>query len=302
MWAGAALAEAALTPGNVTWCELHFHARKFIFTADTTVKVELISAEMAVRELAAAPGHAPVMPADAQIVRIDLDTTGLGRHTHNTVWIEPMTGAALQTTSQEFGRRARYKTERFTDAGVAVVRNAPASGEEGQPADRWTKHSNEFIPFPDGDRQSVAISDSVALFWILATCPLAKPGDVTQVVVASRDQLVRVKISVAATRQIELDFDEHTSGSSRAIKETVAGLELTVTGSRFGHDAGKGDLEFVGFRGAVRILLDPTRRVPVEISGSVPMAGTVTVRLQDVTALLTGRRSVLPAKPAAVGR
>ena len=285
VWTSAALAGGAPAPERPAWRELHFRARKFIFTADTTVKVELAPAEAAARALAAASGHTPVMPACGQVARIELDTTGLGRHTRNTVWIEPTTAAALQTSSQELGNRARYKTQRFTDLGVAVARYAPARGEEDRPADRWTLHSDSFVPFPEADRGGVVVSDSVALFWILATRPLAKPGDSTQVLVMSRDQLLLVEIAVAATRSIRLDIDERTASGSRHVRESVEGLELTVSGSRFGPDKAESDLEFLGFTGKVRILLDPARRVPVEISGRVPKAGTVTVRLHDATLL-----------------
>jgi hypothetical protein len=125
----------------------------------------------------------------------------------------------------------------------------------------------------------------VALFWILATCPLAKPGDSSQLLVMSRDQLLRVEIRVAAARPIKLDIDERIAGRLHEIDETVAGLELVVSASRFGQDTATGDLEFLGFKGDVRILLDAKRRIPVEISGTVPRAGIVTARLQDVTPL-----------------
>jgi|WetSurMetagenome_2_1015567.scaffolds.fasta_scaffold166135_1 hypothetical protein len=281
-WAGAALAADSAAPERLAWKELHFRARKLIFTADTTVRVELVPSEAALRTLAAAPGHAPVMPAGAHVVRIELDTAGLGRHSRNTAWIEPGTGAALQTTSQEFGRRARFKTQRFTLDGVAVARYAPARGEEDRPADRWTQHADTFVPFPATDRQGAVVSDSVALFWILATRPLARPGDSARVLVLSRDQLLQVDISVAAVHPVTLDFDEVGGGGRRAVNDAVPALQLTLSGSRVGGDVA-GDLEFLGFKGNVRILLDAGRRVPVEISGTVPKAGFVTVRLQDVT-------------------
>ena len=281
-WTSAALAGGSLAPECLTWRELHFRARKFIFTADTTVKIRLVPAEAALQALAAAPGHTPVMPGGGHVVRIDLDTTGLGRHTRNTVWLEPTTGAALQTNSQEFGGRARFKTQRFTLDGVAVARYAPARGEEERPADRWTVHSDSFVPLPEADRNGAVVSDSVALFWILATGQLARPGDATQVLVLSRDQLLRVDIAVSAARQIRLDIDEHGGGGRRAVDAAVAGLQLTMSGSRVGAGGAAGDLEFLGFQGNVRILLDAQRRVPVEISGTVPRAGNVTVRLKDL--------------------
>ena len=42
---------------------------------------------------------------------------------------------------------------------------------------------------------------------------------------------------------------------------------------------GQADLELLGLRGRLELLLDPATRAPLELSGDVKIVGTVTLRL-----------------------
>lgn len=275
----------SLAPEHLRWSELRYHARKLIFTAETAVTAELVAAGPAADDLAAAVGRDPIVPAGDRLARIEIDTEAFGRHSRNTVLVEPASGAALQATSREFGKRARLKTQRFTAAGVAVVRARPEAGEEKHPVERWSRRSEEFLPFPAGGGESGAITDSVALFWLLATGPLERPGDTLRVRLLSGGHLVAVTIAVVRVTRTRVELVERRGGTSRRVAETVAALEVTVKPDPGGTASSDGDLEFLGMRGGVNILLDPVRRAPLEVSGRVPAAGTVTVRLRDVALL-----------------
>ena len=273
-----------LSPERLRWSELRYRARKLIFTAETRVRAEVIPATAA-RELVAATGHEPVAAAGEELVRVEIDTELFGRHSHNTVLLDPASGAALQSTSRESGKRARLKTQRFTADGIAVRRLRPAAGEESLPAARWSRSSEELLAFSPAAAGAAAISDSVALFWILATAPLERPGDRFGVRLVSGGRVVQVGIKVLALTWARLDAIERQDGTERRLAAPVTVLELLVDAER-GDAAGAGsDFEFLGMRGGVRILLDSVRRVPVEVSGRVPTAGAITVRLYDVTLL-----------------
>jgi len=69
----------------------------------------------------------------------------------------------------------------------------------------------------------------------------------------------------------------------RHVEAMVRALELTVDAEPVDPGGSGDDLEFLGMKGSVRIVLDPERRAPIEVSGRVPGAGTVVVRLQGVT-------------------
>jgi hypothetical protein len=265
------------------WRELHFHARKLILTADSWVRIEIESAATARSELVALSVPAPVEPAGDEIARVELESSLLGRRSRNTVWLEPATAAVLQTTIRDIGRRPRLKVQRFGAKGVLISRTTPAHGEEGLPSDRWSQRSESPLAFPDVDRGGVPVSDSVALFWILASGRIARPGDAVELAVIARSTLLVARVEARATREIELDFDEHAPSATRHVGGRVPGLELAVDAHPLAAGEEGADLEFLGMRGSVRILFDPARRLPVEVSGAVPNAGTVVVRLQDVT-------------------
>jgi hypothetical protein len=149
----------------------------------------------------------------------------------------------------------------------------------------WSRRSEEFLAFPRDDVGDGAITDSVALFWVLATGPLERPGDTLRVRLVTGGHLVPVMIAAVAVRRTRVELVERRAGATRRVAETVAALELTVNRDRHGAAASGGEIEFLGMRGGVRILLDLVRRVPLEVSGKVPSAGAVTVRLQEVAVL-----------------
>jgi hypothetical protein len=279
---GTTAAVSPLDPARLTWRELHYRARKFIFTAETTVKAEVVPAETAAGELLRVDGRQAVQPAAGQLVRIGLDTTALGRHTRYRVWLQPGTGAALQSTGQEFGRRARFKVIRFTTGGVVVARFAPARGQDDEPADRWTERADSFVPLTEDDSHTAAVTDSEALFWVLSIGTLAAPGDSVELAVVSRNQLVLVTISVRGSIPVKVDFDEWDHDAPRHVEGSLQALELAVDARSLGSDPSADELEFLGMKGSIRIVLDPRLRVPLEISGRVPGAGIVVVRLRDV--------------------
>jgi hypothetical protein len=273
----------AAEPDVPRWRELHFQARKLIVTADTWVRLDVLSAAAAAKELVVLAGPAPLAPRGERVVRVELETSLLGRRTRNSAWLEPASAAVLQTVSRDIGTRPRLKIQRFGEEGVAIARSTPGRGEEGLPSDRWTQRSAATLVLPAVGRAGVPVSDSVALFWILASGRLARPGDTVEVTVLSRSRLLVASVVVKAAHRLDLDFDERSAAGDRHVGERLDGLELAIDARPLDPAAGGADFEFLGLKGSVRILLDPTRRLPVEVSGAVPNVGTVVVRLQDVT-------------------
>jgi len=272
----------ALDPRRLRWSELRFVARKLVFTAETTVRAEVLPAG-AVGMLAAIPGHAALAPAGELLARVEVDTRLLGRHTHNGAVLDAASGAALQASSREFGRRARVKVQRFAADGVSVQRARPAPGEERRPPEAWSRRSEEFLAFPAAAPEAGVATDSVALFWLLATGPPALPGESLAVRLLSGGRPLAVTIRALATRNVRLELVERRPGGARRVVETIAALDLLVDAAQGAAADPDDELEFLGMRGGVRILLDPVRGVPVEVSGRVPSAGAITVRLQEAT-------------------
>jgi hypothetical protein len=66
------------------------------------------------------------------------------------------------------------------------------------------------------------------------------------------------------------------SGKVQALRLSLKGLP--VPGGKTGDD----DLELLGLRGQLELLLDPETRAPLQLSGTVKVVGSVTLRLAAV--------------------
>ena len=271
-----------LDPGRLRWSELHYRARKLLFSAEVRVRAEVVATAAAAARLEAVPGHSGLSPGGGQVVRLELESSLLGRRTLTAALLEPGSAAALQTETRESGRRARLKTQRFGSEGVAIARRRPADGEATLPEQRWSRHSLEVVALPPPAAGAAAVSDPLALFWVLATAPLERVGDSWQLRLLSDGRLLAVTARVVGRVQRTLVVGERRGAVKRRIEQPVVALELSVDAEPVVPDDPGAELEFLGLQGDVRIVLDPARRVPIEVSGRVPGAGAVVVRLQDL--------------------
>ena len=107
-------------------------------------------------------------------------------------------------------------------------------------------------------------------------------GDKIQVPVFSRNHLILVEVTVEGVGKARVDYVETSPSGKRKVKKTVEALRLKIDSRHLDPDSDEGDFEFLGLRGDVEILLDKTTRVPLQVSGRVPVAGSVHIRLQRV--------------------
>jgi hypothetical protein len=280
--AGAADGGAAI-PAPPRWSELRFVARKLLLTAETTVRVaEIAAGDAGLVDVPGLDGRAPAGPG---VARVEVDSRALGRHTVTTALLDATDGAALQTVTRESGKRAREKVQRFAADTVAVTRARPAAGQEKLPVARWSRRSAERLPLPAAAPGEPPMTDSAGLFWLLATAPLVRPGDTLPVRLWSGGRVIATEVRVKARTQAALAIRERRNGAVRAVERTVPALELVIAAAGPGDGAEDEEVELLGLRGRVRVVLDAERRFPIELSGRVPKAGAVTVRLQEATLL-----------------
>jgi hypothetical protein len=265
------------------WSELRFVARRLLLTAETTVRVS----EVAVGDTALVdvPGLAGRTPSGDRVARVEVESRLLGRHTVAAVLLDPLDGAALQSVTREFGKRAREKVQRFGAAAVAVARARPAEGETRLPVERWSRRSSERLPLPAAAPGEPLATDSAALLWLLATAPLARPGDTLPVRLWSGGRVIAAEVRVEARTQAVLAIRERRGGRDRDVERTVPALVLVIAAAGPGDGAEDEEVEVLGLRGRVRVVLDAERRFPIELAGRVPKAGAVTVRLQEAALL-----------------
>ena len=183
-------------PEPVPWSRLEYRGSKLMFSANSEIELERIPASEAVTELITPAPRPALMPIADETVLLSLRTTGLGRESLLTMWLEPP-GSALQRISTEVGKRYRYSVYRFAKDGVYQTRRYPANkNEHALPPEQWAQESNSFHEYSEACGNPCSVSGPAALFYLLAISPIRGPGDTVEFLVFTSKGLAKVEIGV----------------------------------------------------------------------------------------------------------
>lgn len=264
--------EAPFDARDVSWNRLEFTARKFLFSAKTEVRLRPVATSEAAAEWVQSPQGKAVEAAGPEVMEVTIESTGFGVST-NRVWFNPARADALQRSKLK--PKSYRKAGRFLEDGVFVLRSSPVDKvEAGGPPAQWTKLQQYSYPRPRGG--CPVVSEPSVLFYMLS----ARKGDKPfRICVFSNKKIIPISIETAGTEQVRVDYQQTRESSSSAEhrKGSVQALRLTVRPV----DGGDGELELMGLKGDVEILLDKTLRIPLEVRGDTDV-GSVKAKLTAV--------------------
>lgn len=295
LWSALVLAPALSAPlraetleledldlSRIRWSELAYRAKKLGFSATTELKLAMVPAATAAAEMVAASQGEAVAPV-GEILMLSMATKGVGQDSLVRIWMDPTNGAAVQRDQHDRGKKKRWRVYSYTDEGVGVLTRRPKAGESDREHGSWSERDERFTEYPAWLGRGVLVTEPGAIFFIAAAAPLDDVGDMIQVPVFSRNNLILVELSVERVDRIKVDYAELSSfGGERRVKGTVEVLRLKVDSRHLDPDSAEGDFEFLGLKGDVQIFLDKKTRAPLQISGRVPIAGNVNIRVQRV--------------------
>lgn len=278
----AAAGETGFSPERVPWQEISFYGSKFGISLRADLTLEPISAAEAASELLPSRRGAGIgAPADGALV-VTLGSEVLNRHSDIRLLVDPSTGAALQRVQTESGRKQRIKSLRYGERGISTVRTRPAEGEKNLPAERWTDVREEGEDYPALPAGGLRVSDPTALFYVIAASGIERPGDSVEVPIFSDDRLLLVEAKALDLRRVEVDYERGDGSTWQRVEGPATALRLSLDARVVGAEGGDASFELAGLRGDVEMLLDPLTRTPLQLSGKVPYAGTVTIRVRRV--------------------
>lgn len=271
-------------PARVRWSRLDLRASKLAVTATSEVGIRTESVSQAVGRWLGSPAGQPLMPEGSEVVRIELRSEILGKSSELDLWVDRFSGAAIQRSQLETGKKVRqhrHRSLRFTDTGVFNSTYRAADDTVEKPYTEWAL-SESFEPHPVGLARGVVVTEPSALFYFLAVADLDREGDRLTTFVFSKNRVMRVELVVQGTTEIEVDYTEVTDAGERDVKGRREVVRIRLDGSPVGEQGSERDFEFLGLRGDVEIFLEPNRRIPLQISGRIRYVGKGHVRLQRV--------------------
>jgi hypothetical protein len=281
---GLASANAStFDPARVGWAEVRMTASKLFLTAEATVRLRTLPATRIVNDLKDAPGATPIAPGP-DVLELVYDTRGAGRRSLLTLLMDPLSGAALQRTQVEAEGRFRQRIYRFGDLGAYQRSRYPASNAEKRlPPARWTDTSEDLRRYPDPPAGRPVV-EPTGLLYLVAAADLDQSGDSLEVLVFRRRDTQVVRIEVVKPKPVDVHYDELWPMGTIQRREQLQPIRLILRGlPQPGAAAGEDDqLELLGLRGRLELLLDPVTRAPLQLSGNVKVIGTVTLKLAAV--------------------
>jgi len=275
---------ADLDPGRISWSDLHFHASKFFISIDADVALaDVPSSE--VDGLLMVPGEGEAVAVVGPTKGLSFTTDFFGRNSSTEVLLNADSGATLQRTSHDSGKRNRHRIYRYTDVGAYQKTWWPVGdAEEDLPTDQWrqwSKFEEGLRPFAEAIHGELVI-DPGALLYIVGAAPLDKAGDSIEILAYARKNVHRVHVEVAGMEQIRVKYDQVGGASPGRKKGKVNAIKLLVRGQMVDDGDSDDQFELLGLRGDIDIHIDPETRAPIQIEGNVKIAGHAIMRLTGI--------------------
>ena len=257
------------------WQRLEFEAKKLFLTAGAAVEFESV-ADVPVDERC--EGRPP-MPGSAALIRIE--STMFGRRSESSLWFDPGSLKAHLRVQEERGGRNRYKRYTFCRGSVEAERATPNPGEAGLPVAEWTHRYPLHHPVPSA--LEAPLSEPSALLHLvgrLAALP-SGAGEQTSwtVPMFSNRRVLAVRIE-RAPETVTAPPSFSVAGGQAPAQLTL--VRFAMTPMAYGPEGSAEDFELLGLEGAIEIVAARELQAPVSISGRLPPAGRVTVRLRHV--------------------
>ena len=276
--------DVALEPARVGWSEIRMTASKLFLTAQASVALRTLPGATAQADLLSTPvaDFTPLAPG-SDVLELVYDASGVGQKSRITLLMDPLSGAALQRTQHGQEGKLRFRTYRFGLEGAYQRTRRPANAsEESLMPTRWTDVSEGLrtYPVPPGTQPVI---EGTGLLYAIAAAPLDKPGDAIELLVFRRHDTQAVRIEVLPPDEITVRYDElwprgaiQRTGRMRALRLSLQGLPVP------GGNSEDDELEVLGLKGRLDLFLDPETRAPLQLSGTVKLLGTVTLKLAAV--------------------
>ena len=270
----------------VSWYRLELAARKLFWGARVTIGVRRVPASTVAGELREIPrGAATLRPADlVDLVQVR-SKLPFGRSEEATVWLDPATGAVLQSEKLTGRRRPYWKLRRYGPRGYFQWREAPANAREKEKARAsWSAKSRDWVAWSPPPPANATVTSSYALLYLLSASRLDRKGGRRQLLLSSHGRLVELRFESGKASREDVGFDVVGPEGRRRRRNRILTRHVQGSARWLGHESTDEapDTGFLGMRGPLSVLVEVGTGIPVRIEGRSKGIGRLVVRLRSV--------------------
>lgn len=278
-----ALSELDLDPSDVSWDRL-------------VLQAEEGRAEVALRKVPRAEAEAMFTTDLALKMFEDEDPTVMlmtasiavedpDRIYRTEVWFVGEDATAFQRIRDRIGKKGSRKTFRYFEDGVHRIRVDPRNrSEEKLPVRQWTRVREHLFAYGAGRSDCPAVLDPTELLYAISAGAFTHEDDeALEVCVFNKKTLFRVQVRVNGAESFQANYTEVEEGSRNRVAREISARRIVLKAVPDPAARRKPDpFEFFEMRSDIEILLDPSSRLPLKISGEVSGVG-VAFTLTEVT-------------------
>ena len=281
--------QLVLDANRVPWTSLTYQARSFMVDVDVDVSLESLPAEEVKASLIEArQGDALQIPGQGAFkltnhIIIDSIVQPPVKIV-NQVWFDPRDATVLGRMRLRQGEDDFKKTYRFTQQGVFRHRIEPSDEKEARKdPEAWTDVRDTFYAYNIDQLGCVNVSERLLLIYVASAAEQFEDNKPLFLCVFAKRQLFQVKLEPAGIHSVKVDYIEKNQQAKHQRKGKVDAQKILLESQPLKSDLPKVEnFSFLGFHKKIAFLIEPASKLPLQISGEMPRAGKVTVKLHKV--------------------
>jgi len=280
---------SAFNPSQVGWTRLLFKGKTFVGKVSVEVQLAFIPPDEAQRVLITSPKGIPISMESPNVVRLTvhrtIDSTFSSKITEeDKIWFNPIQASVLGRIRLRRGDDDFLKMYRFTDLGVFRIQKEPAHKNELKLSpDKWTNIGENFYDLDRKQMECAITSERSILLYAASAGEFSNNSQPVSLWAFGKRQLHRVRLSADGLQSLKVNYLEKKQDAEVTKQAKVDALKIALQAQPL--DTDLDDMEnfsFLGLRKNIAIFLDPTSRLPLQISGKLPKLGTVHLKLSAV--------------------
>ncbi len=284
-----------LNTNKVLWTNLQYKASLLFISLKANVSYQTLTSEQANQQLNIDKTTAKEWPVSTLNHQITMQTDLLGTHSAIDL-IMNNSGSAIQRTSLMTGRKNYYHQINYLNGIINSIKKRPLKKNEKHLGFKnWTDTSINNFQL-NSVQQELLITEAEAIFYIIATSKMSKPGDKYTSYVYDKNGITQLNFVAQDYKSIKTKYYRYVGNTKKRIKGKEKTLRIRLSAMRYisksdmksnnKHNKvqqNKKSFSFLGYKGDIDLYVDLDTRVILQLKGKVDYLGSVSIKLKSVT-------------------